>query len=84
MIDDALLQVDDLDAEIKNHPVFKAMYNALKCSKKTIAQKNERISGLLRTATFAEAQVNALRKGEAHDLVEGLKSTLDNSKNDIT
>ena len=32
------------------------MYNALKCSKKTVAQKNERISGLLRLAMFAEAQ----------------------------
>ena len=84
LIDDVLLQVDDLDAEIKNHPVFKAMCNALKCSKRTIAQKNERIQSLLRLAMLAEDQMNAIRKSQTNDLIEGIKSALDNSKNDIT
>ena len=83
LIEDTLLQVEALDTDIKDHPVVKALCEALKRSNKSRAEKDKRISSLLRLAMAAEARINAFLKGEAHDLIDGLKSALDDTKKDI-
>ena len=81
--EDALEQIKASAATIKDDPAVKTMTKALEQLGKSNIKKNRKIDSLIRLNTALEAKLQALLEGEARDITEGLKKTLNDTKKEI-